>query len=281
MIDQAGIKMEHGRQIAAERVQGVNDNMVKSHYHEYFELYFLESGQRYHMVGDTLYYLHPGEFILFPPYIMHYSYGDSDIPFKRLVLYFTREMMAVPDSMDILGNHAHVYKADEKREIHTILQWILKNQESDDRYSEESMYLLLNHLIITLIRSSADVAKPEKETRINQIIRYLNENYTNPITLEDLSAHFYLSPYYLCREFKKHTNNTIVQYLNSLRVCHAQRLFQETDQSVTEISKIVGFSNVTHLNRIYKSITGQSPSQTRKLSAQRRAELTQRCQFMN
>lgn len=280
MIDQAGIKMEQGHQIAMERVQGVNDNMVKSHYHEYFELYFLESGQRYHMVGDTLYCLHPGEFILFPPYIMHYSYGDSDMFFKRLVLYFTKEMMAVPGSMDILGKNAYVFKADEKREIHTILRWILQNQETDDHYSEESMYLLLNHLLISLTRSSSHVAKPEKETRINQIIRYLNENYTDPISLEDLSAHFYLSPYYLCREFKKHTNNTIVQYLNSLRVCHAQRLFQETDQSITEISKIVGFSNVTHLNRIYKSITGQSPSQTRKLSAQRRTELSQHHQFM-
>ncbi|MCI8949895.1 MAG: AraC family transcriptional regulator [Lachnospiraceae bacterium] len=281
MIDQAGIKMEQGNQIAMERIQGVNDNMVKSHYHEYFELYFLESGQRYHMAGDTLYLLQPGEFILFPPYTMHYSYGDSDISFKRLILYYTKEMMAVPGAMDVLGNCVHVYKADEKREVHTILWWILKNQETDDTYSEESMYLLLNQLLITLIRCSHNTAKPEKETRINQIIRYLNENYTNAITLEELSSRFYLSPYYLCREFKKHTSSTIVQYLNSLRICHAQRLFQETDQSITEISKTVGFSNVTHLNRIYKSITGQSPSQTRKLSSKRRAELAEHRQFIN
>lgn len=43
MIDQAGLRMDTGYQIACERIQGVNDNMAKSHYHEYFELYYLES----------------------------------------------------------------------------------------------------------------------------------------------------------------------------------------------------------------------------------------------
>ena len=52
MIDQAGLYMEQGNQIAAARVQGINDNMVKSHYHEYFELYYLESGKRFHMVSE-------------------------------------------------------------------------------------------------------------------------------------------------------------------------------------------------------------------------------------
>lgn len=86
MIDQAGLRMDKGYQIACERIQGVNDNMAKSHYHEYFELYYLESGKRYHIADDTLYCLNSGEFILFPPYVMHHSYGDSDVSFKRLVL---------------------------------------------------------------------------------------------------------------------------------------------------------------------------------------------------
>ena len=61
----------------------------------------------------TLYCLNSGEFILFPPYVMHHSYGDSDVSFKRLVLYFTREMIAVPGVTDVLSQHAWVYKSDE------------------------------------------------------------------------------------------------------------------------------------------------------------------------
>ena len=44
MIDQAGILMAQGLGIASERIQGVNDNMSQSHYHEYYEIYYLEAG---------------------------------------------------------------------------------------------------------------------------------------------------------------------------------------------------------------------------------------------
>lgn len=91
MIDQAGIMMAQGALIASERIIGVNDNMAQSHYHEYFELYYLETGERFHMVQDRCYKMTAGEFIIFPPYVMHYSYGEKDMPFKRLVLYFRQE----------------------------------------------------------------------------------------------------------------------------------------------------------------------------------------------
>lgn len=55
MIDQAGILMAQGLGIASERIQGVNDNMSQSHYHEYYEIYYLEAGERFHMVEDQLY----------------------------------------------------------------------------------------------------------------------------------------------------------------------------------------------------------------------------------
>ena len=46
MIDQAGIRMAQGESLAGERIAGVNDNMMKSHYHNYYEIYYLEAGER-------------------------------------------------------------------------------------------------------------------------------------------------------------------------------------------------------------------------------------------
>lgn len=77
MIDQAGILMAQGLGIASERIQGVNDNMSQSHYHEYYEIYYLEAGERFHMVEDQLYKMEAGEFMIFPPYVMHHSYGEE------------------------------------------------------------------------------------------------------------------------------------------------------------------------------------------------------------
>ena len=88
MLDQAGIRMAQGAEIACERISGVNDNMYQPHYHNYYELYYLEEGGRYQRSDNDLYLLQPGDFILFSPYCMHYSYGDMDMRFRRIILYF-------------------------------------------------------------------------------------------------------------------------------------------------------------------------------------------------
>ncbi len=266
MIDQASQQMAFGRSVAIERLQGVNDNMVKPHYHEYFELYYLESGERYHRVNDTLYHLKPGNFALFPPFSMHYSYGEKDMPYKRIVIYFSRDALLFSQLENALGQDAQIFESDEDRDTHAYLRNILREQEMERPHYQEQMCLLLNQLLIHLLRDSVKTISPTSQDRISDIIRYLNKNYTESITLNDLAARFYINPSYLCREFKKHIGSTVIQYVNSLRILHAQRLLQETDRSVTEISKIVGFSNVTHFNRIYKSLIGMSPTKTRKKS---------------
>ena len=123
MIDQAGIMMAQGALIASERIIGVNDNMAQSHYHEYFELYYLETGERFHMVQDRCYKMTAGEFIIFPPYVMHYSYGEKDMPFKRLVLYFRQEELGSDEIFRELCRERGICRLDTKKrtQIHRIM----------------------------------------------------------------------------------------------------------------------------------------------------------------
>lgn len=125
------------------------------------------------------------------------------------------------------------------------------------------MTIQLNGLLLRTARKLEKPERVEKLDRIGEVIHFIHTNFDKEISLEQLSD-LYLSPYYLCREFKKHTNTTIVQYLNVTRIMNAQRKLLETDRSITEISRETGFSNITHFNRVFKSITGVSPSQFRK-----------------
>ncbi len=99
---------------------------------------------------------------------------------------------------------------------------------------------------------------------MKEVIQYLNTHYQEEITLTDLSERFYVSQYYLCREFKKYTGTTIVNYLNKNRIMDAQKLFLETDDNVTQVCHQTGFSNLTHFNRVFKDIAGMTPSQYRR-----------------
>ena len=266
MIDQAGILMAQGSGIACERIQGVNDNMSQSHYHEYYEIFYLEAGERFHMVEDKLYKMEAGEFIIFPPYVMHHSYGAENMPFKRVLLYFSQEEILWPSILSELREEGGIYKVGirERQEIHRAMELILKEQKNPGAYHEEYARGVLNMLLLLIAREERPEKAPERKSRIGEVIRYIHSHYQEEISLEMLAQMFYVSPYYLCREFKKSTNSTIVRYINVTRIMNAQRKFMETSKNITDISRETGFSNLTHFNRVFKSVTGMSPSQYRR-----------------
>lgn len=266
MLDQAGIMMAQGEDIACERIEGVNDNMTKSHYHGYFELYYLEKGARLHMIEDRLYALEPGEFILFPPYVMHHSYGEANVPFKRILLYFEPQQVDSPPLLRQLEAGAAIYRPSREsgQVIHLLLERLLQEQTGPEAFTGEFRHSLLNLLLVEIARLGRTEAVPEQQNRIGEVINYIHANYQTDLNLDSLAHHFYVSPYYLCREFKKYTNSTIVQYINVTRIMNAQRKFMETDKNVTEISQDTGFSNLTHFNRVFKAIAGMSPSEFRR-----------------
>ena len=266
LIDSAGIEMAQGYHIACERVEGINDNMVQSHYHDFYEIYYLESGQRYHIIKDETYVMEAGQFILFQPYVMHRSYGMKDVPFKRIVLYFRADQIVSEELQKILKESGGLFTVDNrvKQFIHSILDALAKEAHSNS-FSYEYHHSLLNILLVTILRHATPQAKPVKQTRIEKVIHYIHNNYHEKITLDSLAQTFYISPYYLCHEFKAHTKRTLVQYINVTRIMNAQRKIMESNKSFTDISNEIGFSNLTHFNRVFKSVTGMSPSAYKKM----------------
>ena len=266
MVDRAGIQMAEGHSISCERIQGVNDNMSQSHYHTHYELYFLESGERFHMMNGDIYETRPGDFMIFAPYVMHHSYSARDVAFKRTVLYFTDDAILSSKLRERIKTASGLYHPDSKiaGQVRTLLSALLNEEASEDIFSEEARKALLNSLLITVLRSVEVAKKPEMKSRISKVIEYIESNYTSDIKLKDLATEFYTSEYYLCREFKKYTNKTIVQYINAIRIMHSQVLIMETNKSLTEIASLTGFSSLTHFNRTFSGIIGMSPSAFRK-----------------
>lgn len=268
MLDQAGIMMAQGSKIACERISGVNDNMAQSHYHNYYEIYYLEEGERYQRIQDDLYILKPGQMMLFSPYIMHFSYGAKDVPFKRIVLYFHPDEVESQELRELLDGGNGLYQPGkiERSMIHRMLDLLLHEQEHEKEFQRECQRNLLNLLLYNLVRQprAASETVREEKNRMGQVVHYIHDHYFDDVTIDGLAQRFYISPYYLCREFKEYTNSTIIQYLNVTRIMNAQRKFMETDKNITEISKETGFSNLTHFNRVFKSVTGMTPSGYRK-----------------
>ena len=228
MLDNAGIKIALGEKISCEQIEGINDNMNEAHYHEFFELYYLESGERCHIYTDQI---------------------ESESMYQKLL------------------NNCGYYHCNKNNSfsIHRILEMLLAEEEDTNKFSKEYRKTLLNLLLITILRQAKPEERVNDKNRISQIIHYIHNNYKENLSLEILSEKFFISKYHLSREFKKRTDKTIVQYINKIRIMHAQRKIMETKKSLTEISHETGFASLTHFNRIFKAETNLTPSEYRKI----------------
>ncbi|MBR4224187.1 MAG: helix-turn-helix domain-containing protein [Oscillospiraceae bacterium] len=97
------------------------------------------------------------------------------------------------------------------------------------------------------------------------VLRYIDQNYMNDITLEELSSVAGYSTYHFSRLFKKYSNTTFINFLNRRRVRAAEMMLIEGDMSITDVAMQSGFSSLTTFNRVFKLINGYTPSEYKKL----------------
>lgn len=95
---------------------------------------------------------------------------------------------------------------------------------------------------------------------IPRIKEFLDNNYQNDITLSFLSKKFVIDERYLSRLFKECTNENFIEYLNHVRIKHAQLLLLNTEMTIQDISYLCGYNDYFYFTKVYKKITGTSPS---------------------
>lgn len=99
---------------------------------------------------------------------------------------------------------------------------------------------------------------------MSRATKYINENISSDIDIDKICSAVNISKYYFCREFKKHTGLTVMQYILKTRVVLAKSELKKTNLSITEISERYGFSSVSYFCRVFKEQEGCSPLRYRK-----------------
>jgi two-component system response regulator YesN len=101
--------------------------------------------------------------------------------------------------------------------------------------------------------------------KIQQAVRFINDNYRTDIRLDVVAGEAGMSPAHLSRIFKKVMGLSYQDYLNNRRITKAKNLLLTSAQNVAEIAVSVGFSDPTGFGRIFKKLTGHTPSAFRSL----------------
>ena len=121
--------------------------------------------------------------------------------------------------------------------------------------------------ILTLISTSPKELErndSELEIKLKNVTSYLDEHYTESISLDFLAEQFYISKYYLSREFKQEHGTTIIQYLLTKKITHAKELLRYSNSSIEDIAVLCGIDDASYFNKVFKKLEGCTASEYRK-----------------
>lgn len=256
-------------------------DMVVSHYHPSFEIYYLVEGERIYFVKDQSYIVNKGDFVFIPPNIIHKTLSSSNYAHERILISFDASYIDKMTKglteftwLSLFTETTPVIKLPlaKKAMFQELMFRILA--VSQEKHSDSVTYvkLLILELLLLLQRfkennkDDNDIRQSPAQQKVFEIVRYINETYMEDLSLKSISDRFYISPYYLSHIFKSCTGFTFCDYLIQLRVLEAKKLLTQTGLSMTDIAQSVGFDSSTHFGRTFKKASGVTPSDYRKNS---------------
>lgn len=242
---------------------------MEFHAHDFLELYYFLDGSVTYYIEDQVYDLCPGDLLIIPAGKMHRPViANEHAAYERMVLWITPQYLQGIDSpagdlqknLQKVGDHGYCvpFRGDETVFVTALLKKLLYMQknDTDPKFCAGAVELYL----WTIFRSYGviDTTHRNETQVIPQVIRYITEHFSEPLTLEDIAAEFFVSKSYLNRHFKAYTNSTVYAYIMALRLTHARRMLREGIPAV-EAGRECGFSDYSTFYKAFKTQTGLSP----------------------
>lgn len=253
-----------GFSIRHERHEPQESRKFSMHTHTTAELfYFVEGEAVYHIEGNS-YTLQPGDILLMRPSEAHYIEQDPDLPYERICLNFETTIFS---ALDPENNLLRPYYGREagKRNLYrtanignapfrTYLDNILRTDNRLDAIA--NLILLLCRIGGMYERDNAIGAQPD--TLEYRIVRYINQNLSKELSIEELCDKFYISRAQLCRRFKRITGTSVGKYITAKRLIAAQNLLRQ-GKKPTEVYASCGYQDYSTFYRAYVQYFGYSP----------------------
>src|SRR5690606_1552568 len=102
--------------------------------------------------------------------------------------------------------------------------------------------------------SGAAGEETSRRKLVDQAVKFMNENYSKPLHLDEIAGRFHLHPVYFSQIFKEEIGVPPRQYLFRIRLNHARRLLLETDWTIGDIAHTSGFRTVTYFSRVFREV---------------------------
>lgn len=244
------------------------------HSHDLVEMAFILSGSGNYRIDDTIYPVTEGDILILNPGVMHQALiTDSAIPTTEFFVGFSDFQLRglAKNTMLLCDNSPILHTSDDFRQ--KLFKLCISMAAEYSVCKEGRYYMLQSYLvqmILMLIRQQTHPVKfpqgcafnsTNKQYVVEQIINYLEDHYSEKISLDQIAANMYLSPYYISRIFKSEMGEAPIQHLINIRLAHAMELLKNGwNGSIQEVSYAVGYDDAYHFSKLFKKKYGVSPS---------------------
>lgn len=248
-------------------------NMSRLHFHDHFELMLPLTSPGNIFVNDQVYPLQRGTLYLIGENTLHRTITTGF--HARYVLHISRKALtelSTPQT-DFTQLTRDAFRraalgADQMTAMIELFQALERNKNDGSFGSDvHQMVALLNLLIQVAPMLNASTAgesiRNKDFLRVAPILDYIRDNLSEPLTLDQIAAKFYISKHYLCRIFKSATGFSVMEYIIYSRVLKARQLLQD-GISVQQAGEMSGFSDNSHFIRTFGHLTGTSPGRYAK-----------------
>lgn len=248
------------------------DWSIDNHRHPWYEFNYVSEGAIYTTIEGCEFLTTAGQFYLIPPGTYHSHRhcnheGDNGFCLRWHLekVSFPREMEGVPASgariMEVLSTPRPFCTAWNAGEL---IENVSRCSNTAMLQSELLRWLMSLYALWEG-RGKERICESEREkTLVQQALLFLSEYYVSDISVQDIANSINISYRHLSRIFKQVTGLTIIEKLNDVRVNEAKKLLKETNKTIREIAREVGFENEYYFSNTFTHHAYTSPSKFRK-----------------
>lgn len=244
------------------------------HYHEFHKITIFISGNVQYFIEGKTYSLEPYDIVLVNRNDIHRVQVDPSVPYERIIVYISPGFMEAyrTDHYDLSycfekakKEHSNVLRihALEKSSLFKVTNRLERSfsdtEYAGDLYRQILFLEFMIHLNRAALKNRAEFLDTSLyNPKIVNLIQYINQHLTDPLTMDNLSARVYLSKYYMMRLFKAETGYTIGKYITYRRLLLARSLILK-GVPITQACLSSGFQDYSTFSRAYKTEFQESP----------------------
>ncbi|RJE83966.1 response regulator [Paenibacillus sp. 1011MAR3C5] len=128
------------------------------------------------------------------------------------------------------------------------------------------LYMIRKFMLqrLDILQEALDQTLASDKSVIRDMIRFIQQNYNQDVSINTVAAHVHLAPTYMCILFKKEKGVSINDYITQYRIEQAKRLLRDRKLKLYEVSHMVGYQDPNYFSKVFRKLAGVIPSQYRE-----------------